>query len=435
MDDDGASNLPAVSGSDEVVVSFHDEGLLVGGDPAAVDNYLQRLRHVAGRSVQVAGLDSASLGKAAGLVAGMAAVFGDAGKYVQLHPDSLTALRQGNVIPGTDGFFRMMTRSGDGQFLAQLQWKPTTLGPNVALSAQMLAVQIALQQSITKVEDAVRRVEGKVDTVLDLAKATRAGDVLGNNRTISRMVDSLGEHGTLPQTYWDSVASLGPSLNSTIEQLRNYIRRVLRSFDSGLPVQERAEKLRYAVQSELLGESLSLLVVAEESLYKWQRLSLARIESTEPEQLLRAIDESRELLKVQLKEDAALYQEAKAILDRFAKPDAIEGFRYRSVRDLARQRAVVREELDAFAAARRNQVEKWEDFHIPGFLDAASAALDEAKASAGRALTAAGEGFVRLGERLSAPAEKESTRSRRNVKKGPGEEDTEAGTSGRDRRG
>ncbi len=429
MDDDGASNLPATNGSDEVVVSFHDEGLLVGGDPAAVDNYLQRLRHVAGRSVQVAGLDSASLGRAAGLVAGMAAVFGDAGKYVQLHPDSLTALRQGNVIPGTDGFFRMMTRSGDGQFLAQLQWKPTSLGPNVALSAQMLAVQIALQQSITKVEDAVRRVEGKVDTVLDLAKATRAGDVLGNNRTISRMVDSLGEHGTLPQTYWDSVASLGPSLNSTIEQLRNYIRRVLRSFDSGLPVQERAEKLRYAVQSELLGESLSLLVVAEESLYKWQRLSLARIESTEPEQLLRAIDESRELLKFQLKEDAALYQEAKEILDRFAKPDAIEGFRYRSVRELARQRAVVRQELDAFAAARRNQVEKWEDFHIPGFLDAASAALDEAKASAGRALTAAGEGFVRLGERLTAPAEKESTRSRKKVKNGPSHEDKEAGTS------
>ena len=44
-DGDGASNLPAVSGSDEVVVSFHDEGLLVGGDPVAVESYLQRLRH------------------------------------------------------------------------------------------------------------------------------------------------------------------------------------------------------------------------------------------------------------------------------------------------------------------------------------------------------------------------------------------------------
>jgi hypothetical protein len=406
VDGDGASNLPAVNGSDEVVVSFHDEGLLVGGDPVAVENYLQRLRHLAGRSMQVAGADSASVGKTAGLIAGLAAVFGDAGKYVQLHPDSLTALRQGNVIPGTDGFFRMMTRADDGHFLAQLQWKPTPLGPNVALAAQMLAVQIALQQSIAKVEDAVRRVEGKVDTVLDLAKATKAGDVLGNNRTISKMVDSLEEHGTLPQAYWESVATLGPSLSSTIEQLRNYVGRVLRSFDQSLPVQERAEKLRYAVQSELLGESLSLLVVAEESLYKWQRLSLARIESTEPDQLLRAIDESRELLKLQLKEDAALYQDAKAILDRFAKPDAIEGFRYRAVRELARQRAILREELDAFAAARRNQVEKWEDFHIPGFLEATGAAFDEAKASAGRALTAAGEGITRLGTRLAAPSDK-----------------------------
>jgi hypothetical protein len=406
VDGGEAANLPAKIGSDEVVISFHDEGLLIGGDPAAVENYLQRLRHVAGRSMQVAGVDPASIGNAAGLLAGLAAMFGDAGKYVQLHPDSLTALRNGNVIPGTDGFFRMMTRSDDGQFLAQLQWKPTSLGPNVALSAQIVAVQIALQQSIAKVEDAVRRVEGKVDTVLGLAKATKAGDVLGNNRTISKMVDSLDEHGTLPQAYWESVASLGPSLNVTIEQLRNYVGRVLRSFDQSLAVQDRAEKLRNAVQNELLGEALSLLVVAEESLYKWQRLSLARIEATEPEQLLRAIDESRELLKLQLKEDAALYQEAMAILDRFAKADAIDGFRYRAVRELARQRAVLREELDAFAAARRNQVEKWEDFHIPGFLDAASAALDKASVSAGRVLTAAGEGIARLGERLTAPSEK-----------------------------
>jgi hypothetical protein len=48
-------------------------------------------------------------------------------------------------------------------------------------------------------------------------------------------------------------------------------------------VQERADKLREANEEHLLGETLSLLVVAEESLYKWQRLNLTRVESTEPE--------------------------------------------------------------------------------------------------------------------------------------------------------
>lgn len=404
--DDAVPNLPATSDTDEAVVSFHDEGLLIGGDPAAVETYLQRLRHVAGRSMQVTGVDSASFGSSAGLIAGLAAIFGDTGKFVQLHPESVAALRQSELIPGSDGYYRMMTRAADGQFFAQLQWKPTSFSPTVAVSAQMLAVQIALQQSITRVEDAVRRVEGKVETVLDLARAAQAGNVIGNNLTLSRMVESLDQHGSLPQAYWESVAALGPELNVTVEQLRNYAGRILRSFDHSLPVKERAEKLRYTIASELLGESLSLLVVTEESLYKWQRLSLARIESTEPEQLLRAIDESRELLKIQLREDAALYREAKEILDRFAKPDAIEGFRYRSVRELMKQRAVLREELDAFAAARRNQVEMWEDFHIPGFLEAASAALDETKVTAGRALTVAGERITRLGTRLAAPSDK-----------------------------
>ncbi len=149
--DDAVPNLPATSDTDEAVVSFHDEGLLIGGDPAAVETYLQRLRHVAGRSMQVTGVDSASFGSSAGLIAGLAAIFGDTGKFVQLHPESVAALRQSELIPGSDGYYRMMTRAADGQFFAQLQWKPTSFSPTVAVSAQMLAVQIALQQSIMRV--------------------------------------------------------------------------------------------------------------------------------------------------------------------------------------------------------------------------------------------------------------------------------------------
>src|SRR5262249_6306411 len=116
MSNDDVPNLPANTDADEVVVSYHDEGLLIGGDPAAVESYLTRLRETAGRAVQVSGIDTASLGNAAGLVAGASSILGNSGKYVQLHPDSLNALKHGNLIPGTDGFFRMMTRCDDGQF-------------------------------------------------------------------------------------------------------------------------------------------------------------------------------------------------------------------------------------------------------------------------------------------------------------------------------
>lgn len=410
---DEVPNLPAPVDHGEVVVSYHDEGLLIGGDPAAVESYLSRLRETAGRAAQVAGIDSASMGNVTGLLAGAASILGNSGKYVQLHPDSLNALKNGNLIPGTDGFFRMMTRSDDGQFLTQLQWRPAKLGPDVMVSAQMIAVQVALKSAIADVEEAVRRVEGKVVSVLQLAKATRAGDVLGSNLTISRMVDSLERYGSLPNAYWDSVATLGPALNVTVEQLRDHVRRVLASFDRNLAVQERSKKLRNAIDDDRLGETLSLLVVAEESLYKWQRLHLARVESTEPEHLLRAIDEARELIAHHLREDADIYRRATEVLDGFAKPDAVEGFRFLAVRQLAAHRATLREELDRFAKARRHQIEAWEDFHIPSLLDAATARIESAKSTAGHVLEAAGQQLLRFSAQLKEPSqEKEPVKDR-----------------------
>jgi hypothetical protein len=410
-------NVPARTDDDEVVVSFHDEGLMIGGDPTAVEAYLTRLRMTAGRAIQVAGVNTASVGNATGLLAGLTSLFANSGKYVQLHPDSLDALKSGNLIPGTDGFFRMTTRADDGHFLAQLQWRPTAFGPEAMISAQMIAVQIALKSAIAQVEDAVRRVGDKVESVLELAKANRAGDVLGNNLTISRMVDSLERYGSLPDAYWESVAGLGPALNVTVEQLRNHVTRILTSFDHKLPVQERAEKLRNAINDNRLGETLSLLVVAEESLYKWQRLNLARVESTQPEQLLRAIDEARELVAHHLREDARIYRTAKEIVDRFAKPEAMEGFRFLSVRELTKQRSALRDELDQFAEARRHHVEAWEDFHVPSFLDAASAAIENAKTSTGRALAAAGQELVRFGAQLAEPSGEKDREHQRNDKR------------------
>ena len=395
-----------VSGSvddDEVVVAFHDEVLLIGGDPAAVESYLTRLQANAGRAMRVAGTHGAPLANAVSRLAGLVSVLANSGKYVQLHPGGLDALRNGNLVPSADGFFRLMTSGSDGQFPAPLQWRPAGLGPEAMVSAQMIAVQLALTSAIAQVEDAVRRVADKVELVLEVARAQRAGDVLGNNLTISRMVESLERYGSLPDAYWDSVAVLGPALNVTVEQLRNHVRRILASFDDDLPVQQRAEKLRNAINDNRLGDTLSLLVIAEESLHKWQRLNLARVESTQPEQLLRAIDETRELVEHHLREDVDIYRNAKEILDQFGKSKAIDGFRFNSVRELATQRLALRDELDNFAKARHHQVEAWEDFHIPSVLDAAFATIEAVTTTTNQVLAAAGHGLVRLGALLTEP--------------------------------
>lgn len=376
--------------SDEVVVSFQDEALLLGGDPAAVESYLARLRATAGQAMRVAGIDGVSL--ASGLA-----------MYVQLHRDALAALREGNLVPLSDGIFRLTTGADAGPFLAPLQWRPAGLGPEALLSAQMIAVQMALTSAVAQVEDAVRRVEDKVESVLEVARAQRAGDVLGNNLTLSRMVESLDKYGSLPEAYWDSVAALGPALNVTVEQLRNHVRRILASFDDTLGVQHRAEKLRNAINDNRLGDTLSLLVIAEEALHKWQRLNLARIESTQPEELLRAIDEARELVDHHFREDVDIYGSAKEVLDRFGKPSVLDGFRFWAVRELAKQRGALRDELDRFAEARHHQVETWEDFHIPSVFDAAFAAIGAVGNTTGHALVAVGRGLVWVGGQLAGP--------------------------------
>lgn len=306
MSDETPDNLPATVDSDEVEVSVQPGGLVVAGDPEAVEAYLTRLRTVAGRTMRVAGIDKSSVANAAGLLAGIAGLLAESGKYVQLHPDSINALRVGKWIPGTDGFFRMMTRGSDGLFLEQLQWAPANIAPPQMLAMQLIATQLALKAAIADVAEAVRRVEGKVDSILNLAQASRAGDVLGTHLSIRRATDFLDKHGVLPDADWEALAGLGPNLNVTVEKLRNYAARILDSFNPELPVQDRAAKLSAAVDNQQLGETLSLLVVAEDSLYRWQLLRLARIDDKEPQHRQRVIDDLNDLIRHQLAEQPAI---------------------------------------------------------------------------------------------------------------------------------
>ncbi|OBK34245.1 hypothetical protein A5658_11480 [Mycobacterium sp. 1245111.1] len=396
----------------EVVVALQPEGLLVGGDPDAIEPYLGRIREIAGQTVRVAGINKTSLANATGLLTGATSLFGQAGKFVQLHPDSYQAIKQGNLIPGTDGFYRMMTRGADNKFLHQLQWRPTAVNPAQLMSAQMVAVQLALKTAIAEVEEAVRRVEGKVDQVLKLAQAHRTGDVLGNYTTISRLVTYLESHGAVPDALWDSVATLGPVLNSTVEQLRNHVDRTLNSLDPDEPVQDRARALGEAVTAGLLTETLNLLVVSEESLFRWQRVLLARVEATQPEHLSKILNDSQQLLAQQLAADGELYRRARTAIADFGTPKAIDGFRFFSVRDLTKHRDKLHQDLDDFARARHHQVQSWEALAPPSISDAADATVEIARKSATQALTAAGEGLLKLSDMLNEQrAKKEPLRT------------------------
>ncbi len=385
-------DLPAVIPQDgEVAVSVQPEGLLVAGDPSEIDAYVERIREAAGHAVGVMGMDKATLGNAAGLAAGAASFLGQTAKFVQLHPESVKAIHQGQLIPGMDGFYRMMTRGADKKFVSQLQWKQANLTPTRMMSLQMVAVQLALKTAIAEVEVSVQRVEGKVEEVLRLAHANRSGDVLGDRITIDRMAAYLDKHGSLSDADWDSIAGIGPALNRTVEQLRHHADRTLRSFDPTKPIQERASFIVNAVDGDQLGETLNLLVVAQESLFKWQRLRLARVEATQPEYVQQVLDDARDLLARQLIEDDALFQRAREILEAVAKTEAIDGFRIWSVQGLQRSLPALRSDVDRFGQARRAHMQDWDAFTAPTALDAASVVVERASETAAAALGVASD--------------------------------------------
>jgi hypothetical protein len=335
----------------------------------------------------------------------------------------MEAIRAGSLIPGDPGFFRMTTVGSGGQFLQQLQWRPVSLNPTQMLSVQMIAVQMALKMAIAEVNESIERVEGKVESVLKLAEADRIGDVRGQYATVVRMTRNLDRTGVLPATDWDSVASLGPDLMVVVERLRAHIERTLDDFDSSKPVQERAEVLKRAVEEKSIGETLNLLILAEESLNNWQRLRVARVQDVEPQHRQQVVDDAFDLLATQVALDGNLYRRAADVLESYRHTKAIDGFRFWSVRDIANHSKSLKDGLDAFARARRNQLEEWQEVATPSVGDAASRVYEVASDHTDRALDAAGEGVSKVYSFLTREGSKKAREAIRLVSRERADDD------------
>lgn len=334
------------------------------------------------------------------------------GTFVRLAPESVDLMKKFHVIPGNPGFNRMMVADAAGKFRGQMQWQQASLAGTRALSIQLTVAVIALQTAIAETTHAVERVEGKVDAILNLAKASVIGDVVGHHQSLKRTVHTLDETGKLPSADWDSIAPLGPNLEVVVEKLRAHIRLTVEGFDAAKPVQDRASYLKKAVEDNRLGETLELLVIAEDSLYLWQRLRIERVRQTEPENLELVIATARQMLAEHLTADGELLLRGRTELAHYAAIKPLEIVRWMSSGQLKRDIVQLREDLDSFATARRSQVQGWQDHEDPGIGDALAELGNHFKSFGGSALAlgsrgvdagAAGLGF--LGRKIKQVAE------------------------------
>lgn len=374
----------------ELTLCVEPEGLLVCGDQNVVTKYIAQLRLLTEDAIETADISPTMAGHAAAAAAGGWSLAAQVGEFVRLAPKTVKDLQSNHAIPTGDGYFHGVLRNSAGKFSHQVQWQPANLAPTKLLSVQMFAIQVALATAIDSVQKSIERVEGKVERVLALAEASRAGDVRGHYVVLERLVGKLDEHHVLTNTDWESVAGLGPDLVLTIERLREHIKRTLAGFDPTKPVNERADYLRRAVEDNRLGETLHLLVVSEQSLYLWQRLRIARVQAVESEHLKMVLDDARGLLADHAEKDGRLLNHARQHLSEYSRMNRLDGFRWGATHNLAHDITQLRSDLDGFAQARGQQVSEWVDPEKPTVGDALAEVGSIAVAAGGSAAAAAG---------------------------------------------
>jgi hypothetical protein len=313
-------------------------------------------------------LEVTDVGAAAAALSSVAA---SSASYVQLSQRSMELLSQHQMIPGqTAEFFQGAVRGAHGRFAGTLEFQPVSLVASQAAALQLAAATVALRVAVENVQQAVEKVGGKVDELLARARANDVGPVVAHHAVLAEMTATLDREGFLPSTDWDTVQHLGASVPVAIETLRRYVVAQIEILDADARAQDRARRLRSVVDGGQIGLMLQLLVLAEDSYYQWQRLRLERVRVVEPDRLAGVVARANEVLAADLRRDSEMVELVQARLTEYAARRPLERLNPLAARDLQANMVSLRQDLEAFAAARRVQISGWADSIRPTLGDA-----------------------------------------------------------------
>lgn len=415
---------------DELDLYIEDGEVLVSGPTEAALAYVEQLRG-AGAEVTATPLSGR---QAADLAAALAVAKGvhqasQGGVYLQVAKESLPHLAKNGMIPAKNGVhgFLGMTREGS-KISHHLRFSGKTVNPAQLVNVQLIAVQLALRMAIQEVTQAIKRVEGKVDALLKLARADRAGNVLGLHELLSHHCAELDRTGVVTTADWQAIAPVGSQLSVTINQLRKHVSVSLADVVVSSPVNNRAEAVTALVETNRLDETLNLLVVMEDALFMFQRLRVAYVQRTEPEYLDAALNSARQLLADNARLDEELFAASFATLNEAASVRPLEIHRVFSVEKLERHSETMKGHLMEFAQARRLQGAEWQEKDRPGIADAANE-LGQRIQSTARRIDAAGDRAAeRTWSRVGAFGETLGEVANRRMEKRSSEDDNTSAT-------
>jgi len=359
-------------GADDLLIAEVGGIVVLDGPVEAIDRF---------RSINPV-LDRATPLPSAGLVATAAAQLGGvlARRETSKQLFELDAIgmemfeRAGLAASKKGGDWLRLFGHGEDGIAAQGSLRPVSMAPQDLMNAQMIVMTVALTAAIKEVQEAVERVERKLDNLNDLVTSMLVGGVLGAHEALVRRIDQALLVGSISEADWSSVHGVGVEVEQQIATLRTFVRKRLRAaVEEGTGVKGRRDALGHVNQ---ITEILGLLAVAQHSLFLFQAARLQRIRDTEPEHLAAAIEEAQGLLERHAAEDRVLLEQCRSVVAERLEVEPLELARFFSAKDLVRLAGQADESLDWFADQRALAYEPLP----PSLLPTVGEAYDEVKA-------------------------------------------------------
>lgn len=247
---------PADGPSDDIELISDGDGLVVIGQPAAVERFAASTG-VPSRELDVRRLTS-SVSKSGAALQTASEVSANAGRWMKLTEESARVAQSANLVRRSGGeFVQATTRASNGQFAKNLQFvaKPGALLTNPAILAGVggIMAQYAMQQTMEEITEYLAKIDAKVDDILRAQKDAVFADMIGVELMLDEAMVVRAEVGRVSEVTWSKVQG-SPA---TIARTQAY---ALRQLD-GL-----ADKLEHETK---IGELADLSKQAQDTVVEW----------------------------------------------------------------------------------------------------------------------------------------------------------------------
>lgn len=231
---------------DEIEFISDGEGLVVIGEPAAVDRFAASAG-VPSRMLDLDRVTSAispsAIAKTGSAVQTASELSANAGRWMKLTEESARAAQGMNLVQQSGSqFVQATTRGANGQFAKNLQFVsgPGGLGkagamltnPAILAGVGGIMAQYAMQQTMEEITEYLAKIDAKVDDILRAQKDAVLADMIGVELMLDEVMVVRAQVGRVSEVSWSKVQGSAATIARTqayaLQQLAGLAEKVER---------------------------------------------------------------------------------------------------------------------------------------------------------------------------------------------------------------